>query len=218
MIRKFIHLWIPFLLLLLLSCGFFQDDSIDSAAPKSCPEGDALDTLPITHRLLDRVVDTLPELFMDSATYAVATLAIVMEHASLLDADTVQSMGCSGEKGVGVEQLRCAYRIGHLRYDGQHEDRDLGFMRQRGRDWAYDSLPYSEESIRYSFDSQGLVDSISQEFEGSSFDVSTEYIVDRSGAYPTWHEYERNGSEWRLLGYYQLLGDDQFVNHFCMYE
>ncbi len=205
-------------LLLLLSCGFFQDDSIDRAAPKSCPEGDALDTLPLTHRLLERVVDTLPELFMDSAAYAVATQTIAMEYASSWDADTVQSMGCSGENGAGVEQLRCAYRIGYPRYDGQPDNYDLGFMRQRGSDWAYDSLPYGDESIRYSFDSQGLVDTISYISEGSSFDVSTEYIVDRSGTYPTWHEYERNGSEWRLLGYYQLLGDDQFVNHFCMYE
>lgn len=164
-------------LLLLLSCGFFQDDSIDSTAPKSCPEGDALDTLPITDRLLERVTDTLPSSFMDSAAYAVATQAIVMEYASLLDADTVQSMGCSGEMGTGMEQLRCAYRIGYPNYGGQHEERDLNFMRRRGSDWAYDSLPYGEESTRYSFDSQGLVDSISQEFEGSSFDVSSEYYL-----------------------------------------
>lgn len=154
---------------------------------------------------------------MDSAAYAAATQAIVMEYASLLDADTVQSMGCSGEKGADMEQLRCAYRIGYPRYDGQHEDRDLGFMRQRGSDWAYDSLPYGEESTRYSFDAQGLVDSISRKLEGSTLDASTEYIVDRSGAYPTWHLYSRRGDVWELSRYFQLLGDGRFASHFCMY-
>ncbi len=205
-------------LLFLLSCGWFQDDSDDSSAPKSCPEGDSLDTLPITHRLLDRVTDTLPHLFMDSATYAATTLSIAGEYASLLDADTVQSMGCSSEKGADMEQLRCAYRISYPRYNGQYVDRDLGFMRQRGIDWAYDSLPYGEESALYSFDAQGLVDSISLKFDGSTLDVSTEYIVDRSGAYPIWYLYLRDGREWRLLRYFQLLGDGRFASHYCVYQ
>ena len=205
-------------LLFLLSCGWFQDDSDDSSVPQSCPEGDSLDTLPITHRYLDRLTDTLPHLFMDSATYAATTLSIAGEYASSWDAFLVQPIGCSVERGADMELLRCAYKMGYPLYDGEPDYYDLGFMRQRGIDWAYDSLPLGDESIRYSFDSQGLVMTISYISEGSSFDASTEYIVDRSGAYPIWYEYLRDGNEWRLLGFNQLLGDGRFVSHFCEYQ